>query len=119
MDIKNIISEVVRELLPDVVRDVLRGELGSPGAKPGKKHSLPVQRLKRGPGRPAMAAEKGVKVGQRWKARSGTSFQGRIIEIANLGKEKILPKVVNSNGKRAVAKPISYGMLTKKYELVK
>jgi hypothetical protein len=119
MDIKNIISEVVREMLPDVVRDVLRGELGAPEAKAKGKHSLPIQKLKRGPNRPAMASEKGVSIGQRWKARARTSFPGRIIEIANLGKEKILPKVIESKGKRAVAKPISYRMLTKNYELVK
>jgi hypothetical protein len=119
MDIKNIISEVVREMLPDVVRDVLRGELGAPQPKAKGKHSLPVQRLKRGPNRPAMASEKGVNIGQRWKARTTSSFPGRVIEVANLGKEKILPKVIDSKGKRAVAKPISYRMLTKNYELVK
>lgn len=106
------------KILPDVIREVLRGELGAPQATKAK-NSLPIQKLKRGPNRPVMATENGVNVGQRWKARVSTSFPGRVIEIANLGKEKILPKVVDSKGKRSVAKPISYGMLTKNYELVK
>lgn len=119
MDIKNIISEVVRELLPDVVRDVLRGELGVVGTKPKGKNSLPVVKLKRGPNRPAAATASGVNIGQKWRAKPHTGFPGRLIEVANLGKEKVLPKVLDSKGKRAVAKPISYDMLTKNYALVK
>jgi hypothetical protein len=123
MDIKDIINEVVREILPDVIREVLRGELGAttagPKGKAGGKHSLPVRKLKRGPNRPAMAAESGVKIGQKWEAKPSTSFPGRVIRIENLGKEKILPKVIDSKGKRAVAKPISYDMLTKNYALIK
>ncbi len=115
MDIRNIIGEVVREMLPEVVREVLRGELGVADSGARTRHSLPVQKLKR----PSAAEENGVKVGQRWKAKSYSASAGRVIEIMNLGKDKVLPKVINSNGKRGVAKPISYAMLSKAYELVK
>ena len=119
MDIKDIISQVVREALPGVVRDIVRGELGlsKEGMSKGQARlALPVTRRTR---RPSLATENGVDVGQRWEGKSYAASAGRVIEIAGLGKEKITPKVLKTNGTRGVAKPISYGMLVKSYKLVK
>ncbi len=115
MEMKKIIAEVVREALPEVVRDLVRQELGLGAAPRARKPSLPVTRRKR---RPSAAAEAGVSVGQRWSAKSYTGQAGRVIEIASLGKEKAVPTVVKGVGGRSVAKPISYAMLIKRYDLV-
>jgi hypothetical protein len=118
MDIKEIIGGIVRETLPEVLRDLVREELGLAKTKVEGKGSLslPMKKLRR----PALATEHGVSVGQRWKAKSFTPFAGRVIEVASLGKEKLLPKIITSpNGKKSVAKPLSYATLTKKYDQVK
>ncbi len=91
MDIKKIIGEVVREVLPDVLREVVRGELGMSPANGSAKKSLPLKNIGRKKRRPALAAENGVEVGQRWAARSYTHMAGRTIEIVGLGKEKVMP----------------------------
>jgi len=116
MEMKKIIAEVVREALPEVVRDLVRQELGLGAAPRGRKPSMPVTRRKR---RPSAAADAGVSVGQRWSAKPYTGQAGRVIEIAELGKDKAVPTVVKGIGTRSVAKPISYSMLVKCYDLVK
>lgn len=117
MELKKIIAEAVREALPGVVRDLVRKELGfsNPHGEDTVPLSLPI---KRRPRRPRAASESGVSIGQKWEGRSYTQAKGRVIEIVALGKDKVTPKVLKSPSKRAVAKGISYGMLTKAYSLV-
>lgn len=112
MDIKKLIVDTVKAELPGIVRDIVRS---------GMRESLstPIKRIPRGPSVPRAASAIGVMVGQRWKGKAYASSAGRVIEIAEIGQKKVVPKVIKAVGKRAMAKGISYETLRTTYELVK
>ena len=112
MDIKKLIVDTVKAELPGIVRDIVRSDMGV-------SSSTPVKRISRSQPVPRAATAIGVRVGQRWKGKGYASSAGRVIEIAEIGQKKVVPKVIKAVGKRAVAKGISYETLRTTYELVK
>lgn len=72
--------------------------------------------------RPALAAQHGVRLGQVWRKKAGGKSAGREIQIAELHKDGILPKILKDAPgikKRGSVKKISYKHLTEVYRLIK
>ena len=72
--------------------------------------------------RPQLAVQYGIRIGQVWCKRSGGKSAGREIQVAQLLKEGIVPKILKDapdlKGKGSVKK-ISYKQLHNVYKLIK
>jgi hypothetical protein len=102
------------------------GNGGEPAAAPKtrtRRRGTPKTRTAANNGRrPAGAVEYGIKLGQVWEKRAGGKSAGRQIQVAQLLKDGIMPKVLKDAPglkKSSSVKKISYKHLRDVYKLVK
>ena len=100
------------------------GAEAATGTKQRTRHrSAPKTRTAAKNGRrPNEAVQYGVKLGQVWKKHKGGGSAGRVIQIDQLLKDGVVPKILKDapgTKRRGVAKKISYKTLRNAYKLIK
>ncbi len=88
-----------------------------------RRHSAPKTRTAAKNGRrPKGAVDHGVRLGQIYEKHKGGNSAGRVIQIAELLKDGIIPKIVkDAEGikRKGACRKLSYTVLTNAYRLIK